>query len=64
MTVRQAREYLEAGQFPSGSMGPKIEAAVAYLSDSDKPDATVIVADTHQVVDALQGKAGTRITAK
>jgi len=33
MTVAQARKHLAEGQFPSGSMGPKIEAAVAFLSD-------------------------------
>jgi carbamate kinase len=33
MTVAQARKHLAEGQFPAGSMGPKIEAAVAFLSD-------------------------------
>lgn len=31
MTVDQARTYLAQGQFPPGSMGPKIEAAVHFL---------------------------------
>jgi len=33
MTVAQARVFQDEGQFPPGSMGPKIEAAVAFLSD-------------------------------
>jgi carbamate kinase len=32
MTVTEAKKYLEEGQFPPGSMGPKIEAAIAFLS--------------------------------
>src|SRR5439155_24483620 len=34
ITVRECRKYLAEGQFPSGSMGPKIESAVSFLSDS------------------------------
>jgi len=33
LTVAQARKHLVEGQFPAGSMGPKIEAAIAFLSD-------------------------------
>jgi carbamate kinase len=36
MTVAQARMFLEEGQFPPGSMGPKIEAAVGFLSDREE----------------------------
>jgi carbamate kinase len=31
LSVTEARRYLRDGQFPSGSMGPKIEAALGYL---------------------------------
>jgi carbamate kinase len=31
ITMDQARRYLAAGQFPPGSMGPKIEAAIDFL---------------------------------
>lgn len=31
ITPEQARRYLATGQFPAGSMGPKIEAALAFL---------------------------------
>jgi len=31
MTLEEARRYLAEGQFPSGSMGPKIEAVVSFL---------------------------------
>ena len=31
LTVDEARRHLDDGQFPPGSMGPKIEAAVEYI---------------------------------
>ena len=32
ITADQARRYLASGQFPAGSMGPKIEAILAFLA--------------------------------
>lgn len=58
MTVREAREHLAAGQFPPGSMGPKIEAAIEFL-DAGGEQATI--ASLEQVSHALAGRAGTRI---
>ena len=31
LTLAEARYHLEAGQFPRGSMGPKIKAAINFL---------------------------------
>ncbi|HHM02298.1 MAG TPA: carbamate kinase, partial [Caldithrix abyssi] len=31
LSVSEARRYLDAGEFPKGSMGPKIEAAIQFL---------------------------------
>ena len=31
MTVDEAERHLEAGQFPAGSMGPKVEAAARFV---------------------------------
>jgi carbamate kinase len=33
MTAEEAARHLEEGQFPPGSMGPKIEAALRFLAD-------------------------------
>jgi carbamate kinase len=33
MTVMEARKHLAEGQFAAGSMGPKVEAAIGFLSD-------------------------------
>jgi len=53
-----AARYLEAGEFPPGSMGPKIESALAFLAGGGSE---VIITGPDTILDALQGKAGTRI---
>jgi carbamate kinase len=60
MNVRECREYLAEGQFPSGSMGPKIESAVNFLSDGIGK--RVSIASLEMAEEALQGSAGTTIT--
>lgn len=62
MTLQQAKQWLDEGQFPAGSMGPKIEGAVNFLEASQKPHASVIIAPLHQAADAEAGRIGTRIT--
>ena len=59
LTAGEARRYLAQGQFPPGSMGPKIEAALAYLERGGK---LVIITSPEKIPEALQGMAGTRIT--
>ncbi|MCK9307081.1 MAG: carbamate kinase [Methanoculleus sp.] len=58
MTVDEAREHLAAGQFPPGSMGPKIEAAIGFL---EAGGGRVTIASLERAADALAGRAGTRI---
>lgn len=59
VTIAGARQYLAAGHFPAGSMGPKIEAAIAFLeAGGDK----VIITSIDRAAAALDGNAGTVIT--
>ena len=58
MTVGEARRHLEEGQFPAGSMGPKIEAAIAFLEQGGKE---VIITQPHLLEQAIHGKNGTHI---
>ncbi len=58
MTVAEARSHHAEGQFPPGSMGPKINAALRYL---DAGGERVIITSLACAYDALQGTAGTRI---
>ena len=60
-TVDDMSHYLADGQFPEGTMGPKIEAAIWFLSHSTDPDAEVIITDLQNMVRALRGKTGTCI---
>ncbi len=62
LTLDEARRHLAAGQFPPGSMGPKIESAVQFLENSQNPDAFVLIATPERLREALDGKTGTRIT--
>ena len=58
MTVSEARGHLADGQFPPGSMGPKVSAALNYL---EAHDGTVVITSLEQAFAALSGEAGTRI---
>jgi carbamate kinase len=60
MTVAEARAHLVDGQFPPGSMGPKIEAAARFV-EAGGTDA--LVTSLERVGEALAGRGGTRITA-
>jgi carbamate kinase len=60
LTVGDAKRYLAGGQFPPGSMGPKIEAAIEFIESGGK---RAIIASHDNLVEAMLGKAGTRIVA-
>jgi carbamate kinase len=60
VTVQECKKYLSEGQFPEGSMGPKIESAVSFLSGS--PGRRVVIASLEMAEEALKGTAGTTIT--
>jgi carbamate kinase len=62
LSVGEARRHLDDGQFPPGSMGPKIRAAIDFLERSGRADARVIISDIEGVPEALSGGAGTTIT--
>ena len=53
-----ARSLLAAGEFPPGSMGPKIEAALGFLDHGGRE---VIITDPDSILAAVAGQAGTRI---
>lgn len=61
LTVAQAKELCEEGQFEAGTMLPKIEAAVTYLEEN--PLGKVLITSLGDVKEALKEKSGTIITA-
>jgi carbamate kinase len=58
MTLREAARWLRYGQFPKGSMGPKIEAAIEFISATRN---RVLITSLPRALPALKGKAGTWI---
>jgi carbamate kinase len=56
--VQQAREYLAAGEFPPGSMGPKIEAGIEFVEHGGRE---CIITSSERVAEAVCGAAGTHI---
>ena len=58
LTCEDARQYLRDGQFPAGSMGPKVTAALTYLEAGGRE---VIITDPDRLTAALDGQAGTRV---
>ncbi|MDW7760793.1 MAG: carbamate kinase [Acidobacteriota bacterium] len=60
MGAAEARRHLEAGQFPPGSMGPKIRAAVEYVEAGGRE---VLITSAASLKAALIGRSGTRIVA-
>jgi carbamate kinase len=64
LTVRDAKKFLKEGQFPPGSMGPKVEAAVEFLEHENKSGKKkVIIASIRTLSKALEGNGGTLIKA-
>jgi carbamate kinase len=58
MSAAEAKRHLADGQFPPGSMGPKITAALSYLARGGKK---VVITSLDRTCDALRGEAGTTI---
>ena len=58
LTLGEAKKYLKEGQFPKGSMGPKIESAINFLESGGKE---VVITSISRMADSIIGKTGTRI---
>jgi len=56
--LNEIKRYYKEGHFPPGSMGPKIEAAINFLSNNGKK---VIITNIKNIEKAINGKAGTII---
>ena len=56
VTADEMRAHLAAGQFPAGSMGPKVESALRFVDGGGRRS---IITSLERLPDALAGKAGT-----
>ncbi|HZS94831.1 MAG TPA: carbamate kinase [Chloroflexota bacterium] len=55
------RRYEAEGQFPAGSMGPKVRAAIEFV---ERGGERALITSPERLVDAATGQAGTRILAE
>ena len=58
LSPEEAERLLEAGRFPAGSMGPKVEGAVGFVNAGGK---RAVIASLDRAPEALEGRAGTLI---
>ncbi len=55
----ELKELYRQGQFPPGSMGPKVETAIRFIENGGK---RTIITTHERLVDAIEVRAGTQIT--
>ena len=60
LTLAEAANYCEEGQFAPGSMLPKVQAAMKFVRAN--PDKKAIITSLDKAMDAMEGKTGTVIT--
>jgi carbamate kinase len=58
VSLSEIKRLHEAGEFPAGSMGPKIEAAIDFIESGGRE---VIISHARKLLEACKGKAGTHI---
>lgn len=58
MTLAEAAKHMADGQFPAGSMGPKVDSAMQFVRESGQQ---VLITDVEVLREALEGKDGTLI---
>lgn len=54
--IATARRLLREGQFPAGSMGPKIDAAIRFIEAGGRE---VLITRAESLAEALEGRTGT-----
>ncbi len=59
LSIQECQQHLAKGEFGTGSMAPKVQAAMEFVQATKK---TAIITSHTEVVAALVGKTGTRIT--
>ena len=61
LTLKQTERWLEAGQFPPGSMGPKVSAILTFLKAGGKRG---LITTPDMLEDALDGVCGTHFVGR
>jgi carbamate kinase len=58
-TMEDAARYLDSGEFPAGSMGPKVEAALDFVRHTGR---RATICNIGEIEKAVSGEAGTQFT--
>jgi carbamate kinase len=58
VTPEELRAHLDAGEFPPGSMGPKVESALQFVADGGSH---AVITSLPRLREALQGRNGTHL---
>jgi carbamate kinase len=61
VTLAELKRYRDEGHFPAGSMGPKVDAAIAFMENGGD---VVTITSFNLAGAALRGEAGTRIVSE
>lgn len=62
ITITEAKRFIAEGHFAKGSMLPKVEAAIEFVSN--QPNNQAIIASLEQAASAIKGKTGTIVYAE
>ena len=60
ISVKQAKMYLESGEFPAGSMGPKVASMIDFIEN--RTGGKSVLCQPGEAVKALRGDCGTTIS--
>jgi carbamate kinase len=58
VSLKEIRQYIKAGHFPTGSMGPKVDAIVQFFQATGNRG---IIGKLEDIESAIEGRAGTEI---
>lgn len=61
ITVEDARTYIEAGEFGTGSMEPKVAAVADFVART--PGGVGVIGAAHEIRAILEGRSGTRVVS-
>lgn len=61
VTLAECERYIEAGHFPAGSMGPKVEAIHGFLKRGGRRG---LITSAEKLHEALDGQAGTHFVGR
>jgi carbamate kinase len=56
--LKEIKRFYEKGEFPPGSMGPKIKSAIDFIENGGKE---VIVTSSKELIRSIKGQSGTHI---